>query len=67
MALINLLTLEEASFIIMAILSILLIVSEILGWSNCKPSSVSEYIYAKLACTGPEDENNVATQTPQLV
>lgn len=62
---IDLLALEEASFIIMAILSILLIVSELIGWSKCKPNSISEYLYSKLRCTIPEDENHIATQTPQ--
>lgn len=57
--------LGQLDLIIMAILTILLIISELLGWSNCKPSSLSQYIYSKIQCNPPEDENNTATQTPQ--
>ncbi len=55
----------EIELILMVILSVLLIVSELLAWSNCKPNSISQYLYTKLICSVPEDENDAATQTPQ--
>ena len=59
---------EEVSLITMSILSILLIISELLAWSSCKPNSITEYLYSKLACSvePDQDDNTVATQTPSL-
>lgn len=62
---VNIHMLEEASFIITAVLTILLIISELLAWSNCKPNSISQYLYSKLACPPMEDSATIATQTPQ--
>ena len=59
--------LGEIELVLMAMLSVLLIVSELLAWSNCKPNRISQYLYTKLICSVPEDENNVATQTPQTL
>jgi hypothetical protein len=46
-----------------AILSLLLILSEFLGWSSCKPNSVSEYLFSLLKgykCVGRSDTEEQA-------
>ena len=52
------------------VLAILLIISEILGWTRCVSNSITEYLYRKFLCgttVSPEEgENNWSQETPGM-
>lgn len=59
--------LEKSGSILAIILATILILNEIIAWSSCRANTLVQYLYSKLVCSIPEDENTGATQTPQLV
>jgi hypothetical protein len=57
--------LEKVGSILAIVLAAILILNEIIAWSRCKANTLFQYLYSKLVCTIPEDENHIATQAPQ--
>lgn len=56
------------STIIGGVLGALFGLSEYLGWSKCKPNSVSEYLYFTFCrCLQKEQVNTVSTATQTIV
>lgn len=56
---------EKVGGVLAIILAGILIINEVVAWSSCKANTLFQYLYSKLVCTNPQDENNVATQAPQ--